>query len=168
MRSTGRHTLLVVSLGDNTSNERGLGLPEAAPERPANEESLKRGRETILVAEDHDGLSDLVRKTLMSQGYTVILASNGQDAVGMFKAKSDEIRLVVLDVAMPLVGGLEAYSQMCAIRPELPVIFMTGHVAESVSLNSRIQGGAIFLQKPYTPETLSRTVRNTLDAKRSG
>jgi len=143
-------------------------LPEAEPQLPASEEAQKGGVETILVAEDHDGLRDLVRKTLVSQGYTVILASNGQDAVGMFKAKSDEIRLVVLDVAMPLVGGPEAYSQMCAIRPDLPVIFMTGHVAEPVSLNSRIQDGAIFLQKPCTTETLSRTVRNTLDAKRSG
>jgi signal transduction histidine kinase len=144
------------------------GVAEAAPDLPAYEEPLKGGRETILVADDHEGLRELVGRTLASQGYSVILASDGRDAVGRFKARSDEIRLVVLDVAMPLVGGPEAYSQMCAISPGLPVIFMTGHVAEPASLNSRLQDGAVFLQKPCTTETLSRTVRNTLDAKRSG
>ncbi len=83
----------------------------------------------------------------------------------MFKANSEEIRLVVLDVVMPFLSGPEAHSQMCTIRSDLPVIFMSGHVAESVPLNSRITAGAAFLQKPCTPQALSRTVRNTLDAK---
>jgi len=142
-------------------------LPEAI-ELATSQEAQRGGTETILVAEDHDGLRELVRETLASQGYRVILASNGKDAVRMYKTKSEEIGLVVLDVVMPFLGGLEAYSHMCAIRPGLPVIFMTGHLADPVSLNSRIREGASFLQKPCTPETLSRTVRSTLDAKNSG
>ncbi len=142
------------------------GSPEAI-ERATSEDAQKGGTETILVAEDHEGLRELVRATLTSQGYTVILASDGRDAVRMFKANSEEIRLVVLDVVMPFLSGPEAHSQMCAIRPDLPVIFMSGHVAESVSLNTRISAGAAFLQKPYTPQALSRTVRSTLDAKNS-
>jgi len=138
--------------------------PEAI-ELAASEDAQKGGTETILVAEDHEGLRELVRQTLTSQGYSVILASNGRDAVRMFKAKSEEIRLVVLDVVMPFLSGPEAHSEMCAIRPGLPVIFMSGHVAESVSLNSRITAGAAFLQKPCTPQALSRTVRSALDAK---
>jgi signal transduction histidine kinase len=143
-------------------------FPEAEPAVPAGEEAQKGGGETILVAEDHDGLRELVGQTLVSQGYRVILASNGQAALGMFKAKSDDIQLVILDVAMPVVGGPEAYSQMCAIKPGLPVIFMTGHVVEPLALTSRVQGGAIFLQKPCTAETLNRAIRDTLDPKRSG
>jgi CheY-like chemotaxis protein len=142
------------------------GSPEAI-ELATSEDAQKGGTETILVAEDHEGIRELVRKTLTSQGYSVILASNGRDAVHMFKVNSEEIRLVVLDVAMPFLSGPEAHSQMCAIRPGLPVIFMSGHVAESVSLNSKITAGAAFLQKPCTPQALSRTVRNTLDAKNS-
>jgi len=142
-------------------------LPETEPVLPASEEAQKGGGETILVADDHDGLRELVGQTLLARGYRVILASNGRDAVGMFKAKADEIQLVVLDVAMPLVGGPEAYSQMCAIKPGLPVIFMTGHVVEPRALTSRIREGAIFLQKPCTTETLNRAVRNTLNAKHS-
>ena len=142
------------------------GSPEAI-EPATSEDAQKGGTETILVAEDHEGLGELVRQTLTSRGYSVILASNGQDAVRMFKANSAEIRLVVLDVVMPFLNGPEVHSQMCAIKPDLPVIFMSGHVAESVSLNSRIAAGAAFLQKPCSPQALSRTVRNILDAKNS-
>ena len=142
------------------------GSPEAI-ELAANEDAQKGGTETILVAEDHEGLRGLVRETLTSQGYSVILASDGRDAVRIFKANPEEIRLVVLDVVMPFLSGPEAHSQMCAIRPGLPVIFMSGHVAELVSLNSRIAAGAAFLQKPCTAQALSRTVRSTLDAKNS-
>jgi CheY-like chemotaxis protein len=142
------------------------GYPEAI-ELATSEDAQKGGTETILVAEDHEGLRELVRETLTSQGYSVILASNGRDAVRMFKANSEEIGLVVLDVVMPFLSGTEAHSQMCAIRPGLPVIFMSGHVAESVSLNSKLTAGAAFLQKPCTPQALSRTVRSTLDAKNS-
>lgn len=140
--------------------------PEAI-EPATSEDDQKGGTETILVAEDHEGLRELVRQTLTSLGYSVILARDGRDAVRMFKANSEEIQLVVLDVVMPFLSGAEAHSQMCAIRPGLPVIFMSGYVAESVSLNSRITAGAAFLQKPCTPQALSRTVRSTLDAKNS-
>jgi DNA-binding NtrC family response regulator len=140
--------------------------PEAI-ELATSEDAQKGGTETILVAEDHEELRELVRETLTSQGYSVILASNGRDAVRMFKANSEEIRLVILDVVMPFLSGPDAHSQMCAVRPGLPAIFMSGHVAESVSLNCRIREGAVFLQKPYTPQTLTRTVRSTLDAKNS-
>jgi len=142
------------------------GLPEAI-ELATSEDAQKGGTETILVAEDHEGLRELVCKTLASQGYSVILASDGRDAVRMFKANSEEIRLVVLDVVMPFLSGPEAHSHMCAVRPGLPVIFMTGHVAEPVSLNFKIREGAVLLQKPCTPQTLTQTVRNTLDAKNS-
>ncbi len=142
------------------------GSPEAI-ELATSEDAQKGGTETLLVAEDHEGLGELVRQTLTSQGYSVILASDGRDAVRMFKANSAEIRLVVLDVVMPFLNGPEVHSQMCAIKPDLPVIFMSGHVAESVSLNSRIAAGAAFLQKPCSPQALSRTVRNILDAKNS-
>jgi two-component system, cell cycle sensor histidine kinase and response regulator CckA len=141
--------------------------PPSAIERATSEAAHKGGTETILVAEDHEGLRELVRATLTSQGYSVILASDGWDAVRMFKANSEEIRLVVLDVVMPFLSGPEAHSQMCALRPDLPAIFMSGHVSESVQLNCRIRAGAVFLQKPYTPQTLTRTVRRTLDAIRA-
>jgi two-component system cell cycle sensor histidine kinase/response regulator CckA len=136
-----------------------------APELTTSEEPREGGSETILLAEDHAELRELVRENLAAEGYKVILASNGEDAVHVFKANSAKIRLAILDVTMPFLGGPEAYSHISAIRPGLPVIFMTGHAADSDSLHSKIRDGAVFLQKPCTPQILSRTVRNALDAK---
>lgn len=121
------------------------------------------GTETILVAEDHDGLQELARRALECRGYNVLLPHNGQEAVRLFEANRDKIGLVLLDVVMPVLKGPEAYAQMCSIQPDLPVIFTTGYTAESVPLHSKIDEGAVFLEKPYTPETLCRAIRQRLD-----
>lgn len=131
------------------------------------EDSVGGGKETILVAEDHEDLRELAQVLLASNGYNVILASNGREALHLFKANIDDVRLVILDVVMPLIAGPEVYTRMLALRPHLPVIFTTGHSAETASLNSSIEQGALFLQKPYTPQVLSRTVRSALDRTRS-
>jgi two-component system, cell cycle sensor histidine kinase and response regulator CckA len=122
------------------------------------------GTETILVADDHVGLQKLVQAALESRGYRVILARNGEEAVRLFEANSQAIDLALLDVTMPELDGPEAYSKMCAVRGSLPVIFTTGHAADAASLNSTMdKTGAVFLQKPYTPEILCRAVRERLD-----
>jgi DNA-binding response OmpR family regulator len=100
-----------------------------------------------------------------SQGNSVILARDGEEAVRLFKENSEDIRLVVLDVAMPLLTGPEAYAQICALKPGFPVIFTTGYTSESASLKSHLEAGAIFLQKPYMPQELGRMVRGTLDRR---
>lgn len=138
------------------------GAPEARL-RPEFAHGVTGGTETILVAEDHEALRELDRAALVSQGYRVIFASNGAEAVRVFEANSQEIRLALLDVVMPILSGPEAYSKMRAIRPDLPVIFMTGYTAELTSLNHKIEEGAVFLQKPYSPRALARSIRRTLD-----
>jgi two-component system cell cycle sensor histidine kinase/response regulator CckA len=121
------------------------------------------GTETVLVAEDHDGLRELIDQVLRTHGYTTIIADNGQSAVQLFEENCQQIQIVVLDVLMPLVSGPAAYDRMNAIRPGVPVIFTTGHTAEVSCLNSRLAMGAVFLQKPYAPHILSQLVRSTLD-----
>jgi signal transduction histidine kinase len=138
------------------------GVPEARP--LARSGKVAGGTETILVAEDHEALRELARETLISHGYRVLFASNGLEAVRLFEANPKEIPLVLLDVVMPVMSGPEAYSHMCAIRPELRVIFTTGYAAESASLNHEIEEGGVFLQKPYSQEALARAIRSTLDS----
>jgi two-component system, cell cycle sensor histidine kinase and response regulator CckA len=140
-----------------------VGTPQSGP--VAAPEGAPSGTETILVAEDHEGLRELARHALASQGYRVILASDGLDAVRLFKQHSNEIHLALLDVLMPGLSGPEAYQQMCAVRADLPVIFTSGHTSESPLL--KIKDGGIFLQKPYPPQILCRAVRNTLDRENS-
>jgi two-component system cell cycle sensor histidine kinase/response regulator CckA len=124
------------------------------------------GSETILVAEDHEGIREVAYEILSSLGYTTILAADGQEALRLFRQDPTSIDLVILDVAMPGLSGTEAFTQMSAIRPDLPVVFTSGHTSESVSLNSNIAAGAVFLQKPYASRTLGQIVRSTLDLHR--
>jgi two-component system cell cycle sensor histidine kinase/response regulator CckA len=142
------------------------GPPEPRRQSAFNEKVVG-GTETILVAEDHEALRELARHTLVSLGYSVIFASNGLEALHLFEANSTEIRLALLDVVMPVLSGPDAYSQMCAIKPDLRVIFTTGYTAESASLNHKIEEGAVFLQKPYSSQTLARAIRSTLDGART-
>jgi len=135
----------------------------ADPRPPVVSGVVIGGTETILVAEDHEALRELAHRTLVSQGYRVFLASNGREAVRLFEEHSREIGLVLLDVVMPILNGPDAYSEIRAIEPNVPAIFTTGYTAESASLNHKIEGGTIFLQKPYSPQALARAVRSTLD-----
>jgi signal transduction histidine kinase len=122
------------------------------------------GSETILVAEDHEGIRAVANEILSSSGYRTTLAADGQEALRLFRQDPTRIDLAILDVSMPGLSGTEA--QISAIRPELPVVFTSGHTSESASLNLKIAAGAAFLQKPYALKTLCQIVRNTLDRHR--
>jgi two-component system, cell cycle sensor histidine kinase and response regulator CckA len=124
------------------------------------------GKETILVAEDHEGIRELAQEVLSSLGYKTILAADGTEALHKFMHNLQKIDLVLVDVVMPGLGGLEVYERMRTIRPDLPVVFTTGHTAESACLNPFIEAGAAFLQKPYAPHTLGQVVRTALDRSR--
>jgi FixJ family two-component response regulator len=124
------------------------------------------GSETVLVAEDHNGLRELLDQVLKAHGYKTIIADNGESAVRLFRENFEKVQIVILDVIMPVLTGPDAYDRMSAIRPGVPVIFTTGHTAEVASLNSRLEAGAVFLQKPYAPHTLIEIVRGTLDRER--
>jgi two-component system cell cycle sensor histidine kinase/response regulator CckA len=126
-----------------------------------------RGTETILLAEDNDGLRESAREMLEGLGYRVILASNGMEAVQLFKTSSDQIDLVFLDVVMPLLNGPDAYSQITALRPGTKALFASGYTPEAVSLNSSLVEDAALLQKPYSLKSLGQMVRTALDCGRS-
>jgi signal transduction histidine kinase len=139
---------------------------DAPDSRPATlAEKACRGTEAVLIADDNEALRALAREALTSQGYRVIVARNGQEAVDILKANPKQIALALLDVAMPILNGREAYSQMRTVVPDLPVIFTSGHSAETASLESNILEGVTFLQKPYDLAFLYRIVRNALDAR---
>jgi two-component system, cell cycle sensor histidine kinase and response regulator CckA len=122
-----------------------------------------KGTETILVAEDHEQLRELAYEALTADGYQVLAARNGKEALQFFQEKANEIRLVILDVVMPQLGGPASYAEMSKIKPGLPVVFTTGHSMELADLTQQIENGARFLQKPYMPRALGQAVRDVLD-----
>jgi len=132
------------------------------PEPEARQNSLQQSRldtQIILIADDNAAILEFAGAALESRGYRVILAKNGPEAVSLFKGRSKEIDMVVLDINMPGMGGREACSQMRAIAPDLVALFTTTHSAETASPDSKIQEGGAFLQKPYDVDALHHAVR---------
>jgi two-component system, cell cycle sensor histidine kinase and response regulator CckA len=128
---------------------------------PSAEKPL-RGTETILVADDHEGLRESATEMLQALGYRTIVARDGLEAVELFKAHRFQIDLVVMDVVMPQLNGPDAYSKMVELRSDIKVIFTTGYTSEAASLMSLLEKGAAVLQKPYGLTALSQTIRSTL------
>jgi two-component system, cell cycle sensor histidine kinase and response regulator CckA len=139
--------------------------PVAEPALPFAEELPARGgSETILLADDHDGICEMARSVLQAKGYRVVVAHDGEEAVQVFAAHRNEISLVLLDVIMPRRSGPEVYSAIKALKPNVAVVFATGYSNETATLADLVQRGITVLRKPYSPALLSRRVREVLDA----
>jgi two-component system cell cycle sensor histidine kinase/response regulator CckA len=132
-----------------------------------NEENLaptpmKGGNETILVAEDNEAVRGLISKILIEYGYTTVEAIDGAAAIEEFK-KTDKIDLLILDSIMPKKNGREAYNEIHKIKPDIRVIFTSGYTKD-VFLDKGIEDKKFnFLQKPISPDTLLKKVREVLD-----
>jgi two-component system cell cycle sensor histidine kinase/response regulator CckA len=135
-----------------------------SPRSKPDETVFRGGTETILVADDHEGIREMVRTALVGCGYRVLLAVNGDEAIRVFAEQAPQISLVVLDMVMPRIGGLEAARRMRQMNQRLPVIFTTGYSSENEALTGVIQSGGVELQKPFDPTKLARRVRELLDA----
>jgi CheY-like chemotaxis protein len=128
------------------------------------EAAVRGGTETILLAEDHEGLRQMSHEVLSGLGYSVVLARDGLEAVEKFEASPQTFSLLVLDVVMPRLGGPDALAQIRGINPSIPVIFTSGYSEESQTLTSLVtRGAAQLLQKPYPPKDLARKIREILD-----
>jgi two-component system, cell cycle sensor histidine kinase and response regulator CckA len=137
---------------------------DAEPLRHADDALVRGGSETILVAEDHEGMREMAQEILEAQGYQLLLARDGEEAVEKFMANSEDISLVLLDVVMPKLTGSDAYEKICQVKPGIPVIFISGYSEQGTFLASMVAKGATFLQKPYGSKVLARKVRDLLDA----
>lgn len=130
----------------------------------------QRGIETILVAEDEESLRNLAKEILEGLGYTVILASDGREAVEMFTANREKIDVLIFDVVMPVMGGTSAFKEIAKMRDghAPPVIFMTGYNPENIENrkselgSTNHDGDILVLQKPYNVDSLGQTLRKAL------
>ena len=124
---------------------------------------VQGGSETILVADDHEGVRAMAVQSLERLGYRVLLATDGEEAVQVAERNGEAIALVVLDMVMPRLSGPEAYRRILALRPGLPAVFVTGYSAEMAAVEG-FGENLIVLQKPYAPAQLAGAVRQVLDA----
>jgi two-component system cell cycle sensor histidine kinase/response regulator CckA len=135
---------------------------------PATEDnrSSPRGTETILVVEDDPALRALSERVLESNGYTVLLARNGIEALAIASGHSGHIDMVATDVVMPKMNGRPLVEKLLESRAEMRVLFMSGYTDDEVMRRGVIDGRTAFLQKPFTPVELARKVREVLDQTR--
>jgi CheY-like chemotaxis protein len=125
---------------------------------------LPRGTETLLVVEDEPSVRHLARGVLEAQGYEVLSASNGQDALHVAREhKGSPIRLVITDVIMPLMGGKVMAEWLITTYPDLKILFTSGYTDDAIAQHGVLEPGVAFLPKPYTPGILARKVRELLD-----
>lgn len=125
---------------------------------------LRQGSETILLVEDDSGVRNLVRHELVKTGYQVIEAKNGVEACLTATQQSYHVDLLLTDVVMPGMNGRELAQHLSVIKPNLRVLFMSGYL-DDISVNSGMDPHrTTFLQKPFTPDLLLRTVRALLDS----
>jgi CheY-like chemotaxis protein len=139
--------------------------PLKAAASPAPAGPLPRGTETLLVVEDEPALRLLTQGVLAAQGYEVLLAVNGQDGLRVVREhKGSPISLVLTDVIMPQMGGKMMAEWLNATYPELKILFTSGYTDDAIMQHGVLDPGVAFLSKPYTPATLTRKVRELLDA----
>jgi two-component system cell cycle sensor histidine kinase/response regulator CckA len=143
-------------------------LPEAARDAgpvASSEQSgaLPRGIETILLVEDEPGVRDLAAAVLQKQGYVVLQAGNGQEALRVVREEPGrQIDLVLTDMVMPEMGGRMMAEWLLATNPEIKILFTSGYT--ECDGNGALDDEIEFLPKPYTPSTLVRKVRQVIDA----
>jgi two-component system cell cycle sensor histidine kinase/response regulator CckA len=126
---------------------------------------LPRGTETLLLVEDEPSVRHLADSVLEAQGYTVLRANNGQDGLHVAREhKGSPIRLVITDVIMPQMDGKVMAEWLKTTYPDIKILFTSGYMDDAIARHGVLEPGVAFLPKPYTPGTLTRKVREMLDA----
>jgi PAS domain S-box-containing protein len=139
---------------DAAAPQDAIGLP-----RPA------RGRETILLVEDEANVRRLARQYLETQGYKILEAADGAEALQIVEGHKDKIDLLLTDVVMPGINGRELAAHVTQKLPEIRVIYMSGYSENAVGHDGMLDAGINLLQKPFSLPALKERVREVLDSE---
>jgi PAS domain S-box-containing protein len=136
-------------------------VTSSAPKREPRR--APQGTETILLVEDEEGIRSLAEEFLRSQGYTVLHAIDGDEALRVADKHRERIHLLVTDMAMPNLGGMELARRLRKLRPEMKVLFMSGYPEHPALGSEDVGQPEVILQKPFLLDALAHKVRNMLD-----
>jgi CheY-like chemotaxis protein len=139
-----------------------LDAPPSAPGPLPPPPAARETGETVLVVDDSLSILKLVSAVLRARGYRVLEAEDGASAIGLLQGHEGAVSLVVTDVVMPEVGGLELAVQVRRLLPEARILFMTGYAPRPGLAEEVRESGALLLEKPFTPEQLLAKVGEAL------
>ena len=126
-------------------------------------DELPGGTETILLIDDEDVIRNLGKVFLENQGYTVLLAEDGEEGISVYRTNRDKIDLVLLDMIMPNKNGPEVFYELAKINPDVKVIIVSGFSLEDQARQLLKDGASAFIQKPYQAQKLLLAIRELLD-----
>jgi PAS domain S-box-containing protein len=126
---------------------------------------LRRGTETLLLVEDDEGVRALTRIILERNGYRVLEARNGGEALLLCEQHQGPIHLLVSDVVMPQMSGGQLAERLASLQPAMKVLFMSGYTDDAILHHRSLEAEAPFLHKPFNPEALAQKVREVLDGE---
>jgi CheY-like chemotaxis protein len=123
-----------------------------------------RGQETVLLVEDDASVCELVRTVLTSQGYTVLAARQPQEAESICREHGQGVDILLTDVIMPGMSGPELAKKIAEANSHIRVLYMSGYIDDSLLRQEIQEQGTAYLQKPFTPLSLTKKVREVLDS----
>lgn len=125
---------------------------------------MQRGSETILLVEDEEVVRELVGKLLPVNGFTVLAARNGSEALAICQQHKGPIHLLLTDVVMPQMSGRQLAAHLSKLHPEMKVLYMSGYTDDAIIRHGVLEPGLAFIQKPFTIDTMIQKVREVLDS----
>lgn len=130
----------------------------------ARPEILKVGTEMILLVDDEEMVADIGKDMLEKLGYKILVAPGGTEAIKIFSAHRDQIKLVILDMIMPDMSGGETFNRLKAIKPDAKILLSSGYSLNGRASKIMKQGCNGFIQKPFNLRQISRKIREILDS----
>lgn len=121
------------------------------------------GTETLLIVENEAAIRHLLQMALRKNGYTVLAAESGREALELVRVHVGSIDLLITDVMMPDMDGPELVRQLAGIRPETRTLFMSGYLDDALGEHGILPSNVNFIQKPFSPRVIAQKVRDILD-----
>lgn len=152
-------------LGKGTTFKIFLPVIEGTDDEMADQiiETIPQGKETFLIAEDDPTIQRMLKSYLEPLGYNLLMAADGREAINISKAYDGVIHLLLTDVIMPNMNGQELADAIQEMRPEIPIIFMSGYTDDVISHHGVLEPGVHFIQKPITPSRLAKMMKEVLE-----
>jgi two-component system, cell cycle sensor histidine kinase and response regulator CckA len=171
VKQSGGHLWVYSEVGKGTTFKIYLPRVDGVNERDEARDTmakLPQGRETVLLTEDEEQVRQMIQMILEMNGYHVLAASGGEEALALYKQHEGQIDLIITDVVMPQMSGRELAQSLEVLHPGIKVLYMSGYTDDAIVRHGLLDQEIAFLQKPFTPDALMRKVREVLDAPRVG